>query len=71
VIILRSTAPDLPRGFKVPLYPVVPILSVLGCIYIIVGLDWITIVVFVVWVAVVLVWYFTYGIRHSRLGART
>jgi amino acid transporter len=70
VIILRTTAPELPRGFRVPLYPVVPILSVLGCIYIIVGLDRITIAVFVGWVAVVLVWYFTYGIRHSRLGTR-
>lgn len=68
VIILRATEPDLERGFKVPGYPVVPILSVAGCIYIIIGLDWITIAVFVVWVAVALVWYFTYGIRHSRLG---
>jgi APA family basic amino acid/polyamine antiporter len=68
VIILRRTAPDLPRGFKVPGYPVVPVLSVLGCIWIIIGLRGITILVFVIWVAVVLVWYFTYGIRHSRLG---
>ncbi len=68
VIVLRRTAPDLPRGFKVPGYPVVPVLSILGCIWIIIGLDVITILVFVVWVAVVLVWYYTYGIRHSRLG---
>jgi APA family basic amino acid/polyamine antiporter len=68
VIILRRTAPDLPRGFKVPGYPVVPILSIAGCIWIIVGLRWITILVFLVWVAVVLVWYYTYGIRHSHLG---
>jgi basic amino acid/polyamine antiporter, APA family len=68
VIILRRTAPDLPRGFKVPLYPVIPILSILGCIWIIVGLRPITILVFLVWVAVVLVWYYAYGIHHSRLG---
>ena len=68
VIILRRTAPDLPRGFTVPLYPVIPILSILGCIWIIVGLRPITILVFLVWVAVVLVWYYAYGIRHSRLG---
>jgi APA family basic amino acid/polyamine antiporter len=30
VIILRRTAPDLPRGFRVPGYPVTPVLSVLG-----------------------------------------
>ncbi len=50
VVILRRTAPDLPRGFKVPGYPVVPFLSVLGCLYIIYGLRWITIVVFLAWV---------------------
>jgi APA family basic amino acid/polyamine antiporter len=32
VMVLRRTAPDLPRGFKVPLYPVTPILSIAGCI---------------------------------------
>jgi amino acid transporter len=67
VIILRRTAPDLPRGFRVPGYPVTPILSVLGCLWIIVDLRPVTIAVFAIWVAVVLVWYFTYGIRHSRL----
>lgn len=68
VIILRRTAPDLPRGFKVPGYPVVPILSIAGCLWIIKDLRFVTIAVFLVWVAVALVWYFTYGIRHSRLG---
>src|SRR5688500_4378778 len=69
VIILRRTAPDLPRGFRVPGYPVTPILSVLGCLWVISNLRPITIAVFGIWVAIVLVWYFTYGIRHSRLGA--
>ena len=35
VMVLRRTAPDLPRGFKVPRYPVTPILSIAGCIWII------------------------------------
>lgn len=68
VIILRRTAPDLPRGFKVPGYPVVPILSILGCLWIIIDLRLVTIIAFVIWVAVALAWYFGYGIRHSRLG---
>jgi APA family basic amino acid/polyamine antiporter len=67
VIILRRTAPDLPRGFRVPGYPVTPVLSVLGCFWIITNLRPITIAVFGIWVAIVLVWYFTYGVRHSRL----
>jgi len=69
VIVLRRTAPDLPRGFRVPGYPVTPILSIAGCLWIVVGLRPTTIAVFAIWVAVVLVWYFTYGIRHSRLRA--
>ncbi|TWF82392.1 amino acid/polyamine/organocation transporter (APC superfamily) [Pseudonocardia hierapolitana] len=71
VIILRRTAPDLPRGFRVPGYPVTPILSVLGCLWVISNLRPITVAVFGIWVAIVLVWYFTYGIRHSRLAAGT
>jgi APA family basic amino acid/polyamine antiporter len=67
VIVLRRTAPDLPRGFRVPGYPVTPVLSVLGCLWIIVDLRPVTIAVFGIWVVVVLIWYFTYGIRHSRL----
>ena len=38
VIILRVREPDLPRAFKVPLYPVTPILSVLACLWILSGL---------------------------------
>jgi APA family basic amino acid/polyamine antiporter len=68
VIVLRVTAPDLPRGFKVPGYPVTPVLSVIGCILIITNLRPITIAAFLIWTAVVLVWYFTWGIRHSTLG---
>lgn len=67
VIILRRTAPHLKRGFKVPGYPVTPILSIIGCLWIIFNLRVITIVVFLVWSAVVMIGYFTYGMRHSRL----
>jgi amino acid transporter len=68
VMVLRSTQPDLPRGFKVPLFPVVPLLSIVGCFWIIKDLRAVTIYVFVGWVAVALAWYFFYGIRHSALG---
>jgi basic amino acid/polyamine antiporter, APA family len=67
VIVLRRTQPDLPRGFKVPGYPVTPVLSVAGCIWIIQDLRAVTIYVFVAWAAVALLWYFFYGIRHSTL----
>ncbi len=67
VIVLRRTAPDLPRGFTVPLYPIVPIASIAFCIFVIVGLPGVTFLAFAIWVAVVLAFYFLYGIRHSRL----
>jgi amino acid transporter len=67
VMVLRQTAPDLPRGFKVPLYPVVPILSIAGCFWIIKDLRAVTIYVFLIWASAALAWYFFYGIRHSAL----
>ena len=72
VIVLRRRSPDLPRSFKVPLYPVIPILAILGCLLIIKspwgGLRPITIYVFVIWVLIAFVGYFFYGRKHSHLG---
>jgi amino acid transporter len=68
VMVLRQTQPDLPRGFKVPLYPIVPLASIAGCIWIIQDLRAVTIYVFVLWAAVALAWYFFYGIGHSTVG---
>ena len=67
VIVLRRTAPDLPRGFKVPGYPVTPILSVAGCIWIIQDLRPVTIWVFLGWASVALLWYVFYGRHHALL----
>ena len=68
VMVLRRTAPDLPRSFRVPGYPVTPVLAVLGCLWIIFTLRAVTIWVFLIWVTVALIWYFLYGIKHSHLG---
>ena len=68
VMVLRRTAPDLPRGFKVPLYPIIPLASIAGCIWIIQDLRAVTIYVFFGWSAVALVWYFFYGRHHAVLG---
>ncbi|MET9698658.1 amino acid transporter [Streptomyces sp. NPDC006529] len=67
VIILRRTRPDMPRTFKVALFPVTPILGVLACGYMMFSLDTATWIVFGGWMAVGLVFYFLYGIRRSRL----
>jgi basic amino acid/polyamine antiporter, APA family len=68
VMVLRYTQPDLPRGFRVPLFPVIPILSIGGCFWIIKDLRAVTIWVFLIWTSVALCWYFFYGRRNSTLG---
>ena len=67
---LRYTQPDLPRGFRVPWVPVLPILSALASLFLIVSLPGITIVRFVVWLAVGLIVYFAYSRHHSELQKR-
>ncbi|MFD7836877.1 amino acid transporter [Streptomyces sp. NPDC059761] len=67
VVILRRTKPDMPRTFKVALFPVTPILGFLACGYMMYSLPTATWVAFGVWMAVGLVVYFLYGIRRSRL----
>ncbi|GAA0681464.1 amino acid permease [Kitasatospora atroaurantiaca] len=67
VIILRRTQPDLPRGFKVPGYPVVPLLSVGFCAYLIYGLHPLTYLFFGIALALAAAVYFGYSIKHSRL----
>jgi APA family basic amino acid/polyamine antiporter len=67
VIVLRRSMPDLPRGFRVPGYPVVPVLSVLFCLYLIAGLPLATYLLFAGWLLLAVVVYVTYARTHSRL----
>lgn len=68
VLALRRSAPHLKRTFRVPLYPVSPILGVGFCLYLIWGTGWTTWVQFAVFLAVGSLVYALYGRRHSRLG---
>ncbi|MGW7018327.1 APC family permease [Streptomyces decoyicus] len=67
VIILRRTAPGLDRGFKVPGYPVVPLLSVAFCGYLLAGLPLPTYLMFAGWLALALAVYLGYSRHRSRL----
>jgi APA family basic amino acid/polyamine antiporter len=67
VIVLRRTRPDLPRSFKVPGYPVVPILAALSCLFLMGFLTTGTWLRFFVWMAIGIVIYFGYSRSHSRL----
>ncbi len=69
VIILRRTAPDLPRPFRTPWVPFVPIAGALICIAQMVGLPLATWERLVAWLAIGLVVYFTYSRRSSHLAS--
>jgi APA family basic amino acid/polyamine antiporter len=70
VLVLRRTRPDLPRGFRAPLVPLLPIASVGACIWLMVNLTVVTWVRFGVWMAIGIVIYLGYGRRNSVLGRR-
>lgn len=70
VIILRRTKPDMDRPFRVPFSPVFPLIGVAFCVYLAQDLPGVTWIRFVVWMAVGMVIYATYGYRNSRLRER-
>ena len=70
VVVLRRTRPDLERSFKVPFMPVLPILSVVACLWLMINLTAITWVRFLVWMALGVVVYYAYGRRKSLVGQR-
>ncbi|HEY4583170.1 MAG TPA: amino acid permease [Lysobacter sp.] len=67
VIWLRMTHPEIPRGFRVPLYPVLPAAGILACFALIFTVET-RVLVFFAWYALgAIVLYFLYGMRNSRL----
>jgi basic amino acid/polyamine antiporter, APA family len=67
VIYLRRAAPELPRGFKVPLYPVLPVLGILSCFYLITTVEEKVLMFFGWFMLGAIVLYFVYGMRNSQL----
>jgi basic amino acid/polyamine antiporter, APA family len=70
VIVLRRVRPDLPRGFRTPLVPLLPVASVCACVWLMLNLTVITWVRFGVWMVVGITIYLGYGRRHSVLASR-
>jgi len=70
VIVLRYRYPNRERPFRVPFFPVTPILSALACVALIGGLEISNWLRLVIWLAIGLVVYFGYGYRHSVLRRR-
>jgi len=67
VIFLRYTKPNLPRPFKTPFSPLIPLLGILSCGYLMLNLPWITWVRFIVWMLLGLIVYILYGYSHSKI----
>ena len=71
VIVLRRQRPDLKRPFKTPYVPLVPILSIIFCLFLIAELPTITHLRFVIWLAIGLCIYYFYGRKKSFLTGNT
>jgi len=69
VVVLRWTHPDLPRPFRTPFSPLVPLLGAASCLYLAASLPWVTWLRFGLWLAAGLAVYFLYSRRRSALGA--
>ena len=67
IIVLRRTRPDLPRPFRMPLVPVLPVLSALVSFLLMLSLPWSTWERLILWMAIGVGVYFAYGFRRSRL----
>ncbi|GAA4937411.1 amino acid permease [Actinoplanes utahensis] len=67
VIVLRRTRPDMPRPYRVPWSPLLPLLGVAFAVYLMLDLPLDTWLRFAGWLAAGLLIYFLYGYRHSRL----
>lgn len=67
VIILRKTEPNLPRQFKTPFVPIVPILGIIVCAAMIFGLGWTNWLRLFGWLAIGFIIYFMYSKKNSKL----
>jgi APA family basic amino acid/polyamine antiporter len=68
VIWLRRTHPEIPRGYRVPLYPVVPILGIASCLWLITTVPNYVLIIFAWYTLAMIVLYFVYGMHFSKLG---
>ncbi|MBO2729233.1 amino acid permease [Lactiplantibacillus plantarum] len=67
LLLRRNPKLNAIKGFRVPLYPVLPIISGLLCLFMMTQLSMETWLASLVWFLLGLIIYFGYGIRHSRM----
>ena len=63
----QRTHADLERPFRIPGYPVTPLLTIAACVWILIGLPMTTWVIFLAWLAIVMAFYLAYGRRNATL----
>lgn len=68
VMILRVKMPEAPRAFSTPLVPLVPILGIVTCLFMMVFLPLDTWIRLVVWMIIGFDLYILYGIKNSHIG---
>src|SRR5687767_6463874 len=69
VWVMRVKIPDAPRAFKTPLVPLIPILGIGTCLFMMVFLPLDTWIRLIVWMIIGFDLYMWYGIKHSHLSA--
>lgn len=67
IIVMRKKQPDMPRSFKTPWVPFVPILGIIFCSSMIYGLGYPNWIRLGIWMLIGLVIYFSYSYKHSKL----
>jgi len=70
VIVLRHKQPDRPRSFRVPLVPLFPIISIVCCVVLAMGLPLLTWIRFFVWLFIGFAIYFPFGRKRSSLAGQ-
>jgi APA family basic amino acid/polyamine antiporter len=69
--VMRKKMPELPRSFKTPMVPLVPILGIITCLFMMVFLPMDTWIRLLVWMLIGMDIYLAYGAKNSRLGNGT
>ena len=69
--VMRVKMPELPRSFKTPMVPLVPILGIVTCLFMMVFLPMDTWIRLLVWMLIGIDIYLAYGAKHSKLGNGT
>jgi APA family basic amino acid/polyamine antiporter len=71
VWVMRKKMPELPRSFKTPMVPLIPILGIVTCLFMMVFLPMDTWIRLLVWMLIGMDIYLAYGAKHSHLGNGT